>query len=99
MHVLKCRINCTRTRTGAGRLAYSADCAVWKYVETPPYNGTIRFSNGTTLELNRMERPVLLFDDSPGGSGRPTHLINGVQPFRHPYTFTLIQTVAGGKGM
>ena len=38
-----------------------------------------------------MERPVLLFDEK---TGRPTHLINGVQPFTHPYTFTLIQQVA-----
>ena len=52
--------------SGAGRLAYSSDCVVWKYAETPPYNGTIRFSNGTTLELARMERPVLVFDDAPG---------------------------------
>ena len=33
---------------------------------------------------------VLLFDEE---SGRPTHLINGVQPFSHPYTFTLVQEV------
>lgn len=75
---------------GAGRLAYSADGLHWTYASTPPYNGTITFANGTTLVLARMERPVLLFDEI----GRPTHLINGVQPFSHPYTFTLIQEVA-----
>ena len=64
--------------------------AATTYAQTPPYNGTITFSNGTTLTLARMERPVLLFDEQ---SGRPTHLINGVQPFSHPYTFTLIQKV------
>jgi len=31
---------------------------------------------------------VLLFDEK---TGSPTHLINGVQPYSHPYTFTLIQ--------
>ena len=76
--------------SGAGRLAYSADGRDWHYSQTPCYNGTIRFTNGTTLVLARMERPVLLFDEE---SGRPTHLINGVQPFSHPYTFTLVQEV------
>jgi hypothetical protein len=79
--------------TGAGRLAYTAhlDCAPpWTYVETPPCNGTITMNNGSSLALARMERPVLLFAEA---TGRPTHLVNGVQPFSHPYTFTLIQTV------
>ena len=75
---------------GAGRLAYSKDGSRWTYASTPPYNGTIKFTNGSTLVLNRMERPVLLFDEA---TGHPTHLINGVQPYDHPYTFTLIQTV------
>jgi hypothetical protein len=84
------RSNHVPVGTGAGRLAHSADGLRWTYAQTPPYNGTITFSNGTTLALARMERPVLLFDEQ---SGRPTHLINGVQPFSHPYTFTLIQKV------
>ena len=75
---------------GAGRLAFSTDGQKWTYAATPPFNGTITWSNGTTLALSRMERPVLVFDEA---TGKPTHLINGVQPYSHPYTFTLIQTV------
>ncbi len=77
---------------GAGRLAYSLDGRNWTYSSTPAYNGTIAFTNGSTLVLNRMERPVLLFDEK---TRKPTHLINGVQPFSHPYTFTLTQEVVG----
>jgi hypothetical protein len=36
-----------------------------------------------------MERPVLLFDSLEN----PTHLVNGVQRYAYPKTFTLIQTV------
>jgi len=74
----------------AGRLAFSADGVRWRYSEVPPYNGTIRWANGTESVFSRVERPVLLFAD-----GRPTHLINGAQRYSNDdYTFTLVRTVA-----
>ena len=52
--------------------------------------GSITFSNGTTVVLARMERPVLVLDDG----GLPLYLVNGVQPRSgDAHTFTLIQTV------
>ena len=74
----------------AGRLAFSEDGVRWHFARTAPFNGTIVFTNGSTVVLARMERPVLVVDDT----FRPTHLINGVQPRAgDDRTFTLIQPV------
>eukprot|EP00037_Helgoeca_nana_P001625 m.28176 g.28176 ORF g.28176 m.28176 type:complete len:600 (+) comp11997_c0_seq2:24-1823(+) len=74
----------------AGRLAYSVDGFLWTYSDTPPFNGTVAYSNGTHAPFARVERPVLLFDPS----GTPTHLINGVQRYvNDDYTFTLIRRI------
>ena len=73
----------------AGRLAYSVNGIDWTYSHTFPYNGTVRYNNGSALAFARMERPVLLFDSLEN----PTHLVNGVQRYAYPKTFTLIQTV------
>jgi len=77
----------------AGRLAYSVDGVEWIYSHTMPYNGTVRYQNGTSAAFARMERPVLIFD----AQDNPTHLVNGMQRYADPKTFTLIQTVRHSK--
>ena len=75
-------------RTSAGRYAYSSDGVEWTYSETPAYNGSVVFPNGSTVALSRMERPFLVMD----ADGQPEFLVNGVQTYDwDARTFTLVQ--------
>jgi hypothetical protein len=49
----------------------------WYYTGAPAYNLTVTFTNGTTSNLSRRERPQLYFDPT---SGNPTVLYTGVVP-------------------
>ena len=81
--------------TWAGRHAFSTDGVHWTYSPTPAYNGTIKFGNGTTVKLARMERPWFVFDEA---TGRPAHLFLGVQTYQwDDYTFTLRLGLGGSK--
>lgn len=63
--------------TDMGCHAFSKDSVHWTLSLQPAYSSTVQFDNGQTLKMKRRERPQLVFDPV---SGRPTHLINGVQP-------------------
>ena len=56
----------------AGGHAFSADGLKWS-TWNRCYNTSLPLTNGTTVEVNRRERPKLLFDPK----GKPTHLYNG----------------------
>jgi len=74
----------------AGRYAFSQDGEKWTFSPIPAYNGTIKWKNGTTSILSRMERPYLIFDQE----GHPTNLFNGVQRYDwDQYTFNLMHKV------
>ena len=85
-----------------GGHAFSLDGITWTYSAVPPYTNVVNFTDGTSVVLQRRERPHLIFD----ASGRITHLSNGVQPpptegkappnasFENDYTYTLIHPIA-----
>ena len=51
--------------------------------ETPAYNTTVKFTDGTEITLARRERPKLLFDAK---TGLPSMLFNGVCDEKSCYT-------------
>jgi hypothetical protein len=57
--------------------AYSRDTYTWHLSLEPAYGHVVHFDDGTQIRMKRRERPQLVFDAK---TGRPTHLINGVQP-------------------
>lgn len=84
------------TAQWAGRYGYSLDGVRWHYSPVAPFTGTVRWTNGSSSEFDRRERPFLLFNER----GAPTHLYTGVQRYSHDeYTFSLIQPVARGRSM
>ena len=75
----------------------------WTVSKVVPYNSSVQFSDGRTVEFHKRERPHLVFDKS----GDPSHLVTGVvAPGKneHGYqglSYTLVQPIApksvGGK--
>ena len=68
----------------AGGHAFSKDGFAWSEW-TRCYNTSIPLNNGSTVEVNRRERPKLLFD----ASGTPVHLYNGAITDWGTYTVTV----------
>lgn len=83
-----------------GGHAFSRDGVSWTYSTTVPFTNYVEYIDGSSILLQRRERPHLIFDDA----GYITHLTNGVQPaptatkappkgFANDFTFTLVQPV------
>lgn len=83
----------TQVAGPAGRHAYSADGINWTLSETPAYNTTIQFDDGTSWTFQRRERPQLHFDPV---SGLPTVLYNAVQPYSYDRTYTMATPIFSG---
>ncbi|KAI9158130.1 hypothetical protein HJFPF1_06120 [Paramyrothecium foliicola] len=64
----------------------------WHYNNiTLAFNTTVDFTDGSTTVYYRRERPKLFFSDD--GEMTPLYLINGVQEFNSPASYTLIQPI------
>ena len=87
-----------------GGHAYSRDAVSWTFSSVVPYGNVVNFTDGSTVSMQRRERPHLVFDRD---TGYISHLSTGVQPpptnnkappssatFQNDYTYTLIQPVA-----
>ena len=90
-----------RADDNVGGHAWSRDGVLWQYTMEPAYTLRVDWTNGTSTDLYRRERPQLLF----GQAGKPTHLFNGAQPqygfdqidcdFSKPcQTFTMVTALA-----
>ena len=79
----------------AGILAHSEDAETWTLDESPlAYSRTIRWDDGTTVDMGQLERPFGLLQDGklthlffaamdgPGGFGNGTRTWNMVVPLR-----------------
>ena len=85
-----------------GGHAYSRDGVSWNFSSTSPFSNIVNFTDGSSVALQRRERPHLIFDRQ---TGYITHLSTGCQPpptqkkyppagrFQNDYTYTLIQPV------
>ena len=84
-----------------GGHAYSRDGVSWSFSSAPPYGNVVNFSDGSSVPMQRRERPHLIFDRA---SGYITHLVTAVQPppsaakapppgFQNDYTWTSVQPV------
>ena len=91
---------------GFGGHGYSRDAVTWHFTDEPTYSNNISFTDGTSVSLQRRERPHLVRDSD----GMITHLTNGVQPpptasksppsgakYVNDYVYTLLQPVATAK--
>ncbi|KAH7058589.1 hypothetical protein B0J12DRAFT_594053 [Macrophomina phaseolina] len=68
----------------------------WTFnTQTLAYNTTVKFDDGTTMEMYRRERPKLYFDWSDPDL-TPLYLLNGVQESNNGRSFTLIQPIGSG---
>ena len=86
-----------------GGHGYSRDAISWTFSDVAPYSNNVTFTDGSTISMQRRERPHLVFDDR----GMITHLTNGVQPpptaakspptsgvkLQNDYVYTLLQPV------
>jgi hypothetical protein len=66
----------------------------WTYSTTVAYNTSVEFTDGTTLDYFRRERPKLYFSDD--GEMTPLYLVNGVIEFNKTSSYTLIQPLGNG---
>jgi hypothetical protein len=83
------------TSDAAGVHAFSADGGRTWSKPVPAYGYHAELTNGSALDFVRRERPWLVFDD--GGSGAPTHLLNGVSLNTGTgFTWTFVQPIAPG---
>jgi len=75
-----------------GRHAWSRDGLSWTYGNnTLTYNVTVHFTDGTTIDYGRRERPTLYF--KPGKEKIPLLLVTGVQEKGNSKSYTLIQPI------
>jgi len=87
-----------------GGHAFSRDGATWTFSDTAPFGNVVNFTDGTSIELQRRERPHVILNER----GFMTHLLSAVQPpptaakhpptatkmeFQNDFTFTMIQPV------
>jgi len=56
------------------KLVYSRDGVTWSEAENDAYNGTLHWSDGSTTEVCRRQRPYVVM----GEDGMPAYLWNGV---------------------
>ncbi len=71
-----------------GAHAFSRDALNWKVSATPPYTSLVTFSNGSSFDMRRRERPQLLLSES----GQPRYFSSGVEDFAD-HTWTLVMKV------
>ena len=74
LHLL-CHHNQPGTTQPAGLHAYSTDGGGSFSKPVPAFGTAVSYTNGTTVDLYRRERPWLVFDRRADGSGAPTHLL------------------------
>eukprot|EP01062_Namystynia_karyoxenos_P073626 TRINITY_DN70433_c0_g1_i1.p1 TRINITY_DN70433_c0_g1~~TRINITY_DN70433_c0_g1_i1.p1 ORF type:complete len:396 (+),score=114.56 TRINITY_DN70433_c0_g1_i1:86-1189(+) len=60
--------------------AFSADGFNWTYSGTEPFNGTVRFADGSSRSFSTRERPKFVFGDSDTARAVPIAVITGVSP-------------------
>ncbi|KAJ6013961.1 hypothetical protein N7540_008552 [Penicillium herquei] len=80
-----------------GRHAYSRSWdGPWTFdMETVAYNTTVEFSDGSSINYYRRERPNLFFSDD--GDMRPLFLSTGVQEVDSSASYSLIQPIGEGN--
>lgn len=67
----------------------------WHYNNvTLAYNTTVHFTDGTSIDYYRRERPKLFFSED--GEMTPLYLMNGVQQVNSSASYTLIQPIGQG---
>jgi len=70
--------------------SFSTDGYTWRQSINGAYKYNFSYDDGSTFVVSRSERPHLLFDES----GRPTHLVNGVQDLPDDdHTYTHVQPI------
>jgi hypothetical protein len=84
-----------------GGHAFSRDGLNWTFSSTSPYSNVVNFTDGSSVAMQRRERPHLAFD----ANGFISHLSTGAQPpptsakappsnkFNNDYVYTLLQPV------
>lgn len=79
-----------------GRHAYAQSWqGPWIFnTETVAFNTTAKFTDGSSIDYYRRERPQLYFSDD--GEMTPLYLTNGVQEVNSPASYTLIQPIGDG---
>jgi hypothetical protein len=68
-----------------GAHAYSRDALNWTVSKTNPYTTLVNYSNGTSFDMRRRERPQLLLSDR----GQPRFFLSGVEDYSD-HTWTLV---------
>ena len=71
-----------------GAHAFSRDALVWAVSKTNPYTTLVNFSNGSSFDMRRRERPQLLLSER----GQPRFFSTGVEDFGD-HTWTLVMKV------
>jgi len=71
---------------GVGSHAYSRDAVNWVRSSTAPYTSTVTFTDGTSTNMHRRERPQLLLSST----GQPRYFSTGVEDYAdHVYTLVM----------
>lgn len=93
-HMVDIALGLKGPRVGAH--AYARDWkGPWHYNNiTLAYNTTVDFTDGNSTTYYRRERPKLYFSED--GEMTPLYLVNGVQEFDSPASYTLIQPIGDG---
>lgn len=76
-----------------GAHAYSRDAVTWTTSATAPYTTLVNFTDGTSQDMHRRERPQLVLSDT----GQPRFFSTGVEDVGD-HTFTLVIKVAVPTG-
>lgn len=63
--------------------------------QTLAFNTTVQYTDGTSVNFYRRERPQLYFSED--GQMTPLYLTNGVQENNSPQSYSIIQPLAGAK--
>lgn len=81
-----------------GRHAYATQLdGPWQFNgRTLAYSTLVHFSDGTTIDYFRRERPQLFFSDD--GKMTPLYMTNGVQERGRKDSYTIIQPLGSGSG-
>ena len=92
LHLL-CHHNQPGTTQPAGLHAYSTDGGLSFSKPVPAFGTEVSYTNGTTVNLYRRERPWLVFDGGGGaGSAPPTHLLTSALHHKgDDFSWTFVQ--------
>lgn len=86
------------SKAHTGRHAYSEDGITWHGGDLDSWNNTVHLVDGSTIELERRERPEMLHNPD---TGLPVALISGVQGpagmWKNDQTFTMVQAIDTGN--